>query len=376
MSNRVLYLLPIPHFFGQMNHIGGHVAHVKGVLDAFRALGYEVSILTGEASPVLSDYISSLKTLQLASHSQVARFFWGRRFVDQASRMARELRPAFVYMRYSVGFANWMPRLRKQLQGTPLVVEVNSFLSQRIPGARFLERRFVGEASRVLTVSQTNRRQMVELFGPRFEVPVSVIPNGVDIGRFPNWMDNLRRPISEDIRAGYTGMLKANYGLEVLVDGVLQARQQSPGLGLHIYGSGPHRQELIRYVASRSGVTFHEPQPFEAMPDIIGGLDILLNAACEVNAFQSPIKLYEYMASGRPIVSARTPQVESLLDVSGDRRGLTYAAGNSDELAERLIRLVRNEELVQSLAGNARKAVESRHTWVKRIESLLGDLNL
>jgi glycosyltransferase involved in cell wall biosynthesis len=293
--------------------------------------------------------------------------------LNQAAQMAKELNPDFVYMRYSIGFANWMPSLRKQLGSVPLVVEVNSFLSQRIPKAGILERRFIGASSHVLTISETNRRQMAEHFGAHFGVPVSVIPNGVDVDRFPNWKDSLQRSVGEHIRAGYTGVLKPGYGQEVLIDGVLKARRQCPALSLHIYGDGPYRQELVRYVGDRPGVTFHGPQPFEAMPEIISGLDILLNAASQVNAFQSPIKVYEYMASGRPIISARTPQVELLLE--GDSHGLTYEPENPDDLAETILKLIRNEDLARSLANSARKAVASQHTWPKRIESLLADLH-
>ena len=94
-------------------------------------------------------------------------------------------------------------------------------------------------------------------------------------------------------------------------------------------------------------------------------------------AYTSPLKLFEYMASGRPIVASGLASVREVLDDGGN--AVLYEADSADGLAEAVGRLVASPTLGRSLAERALQDV-ARYAWdararriIDRIGSLVAD---
>ncbi len=148
--------------------------------------------------------------------------------------------------------------------------------------------------------------------------------------------------------------------------------QRRPSVELHLFGDGPRRAALEAYAAGRPGILFHGMAAHTRMPGILKSFDVLVGTTSAAHRFQSPIKLYEYMASGRPIVYARTPQTEAVL--GHGVRGLLYAVGDRHELAAQLERLLTDRPLAVRLAQAAQLEAVSRHSWDNRVTQLLAVL--
>jgi glycosyltransferase involved in cell wall biosynthesis len=110
------------------------------------------------------------------------------------------------------------------------------------------------------------------------------------------------------------------------------------------------------------------------MPDVMNHLDLLVNAESAAKAYTSPIKLMEYMASGRPVLSARTPQCEAMLG-AGDKdseRGWIYELGSKDSFTDRLLEwLEAPDDEIRARVVKARTFVEEHHTWDQRLAQIL-----
>jgi glycosyltransferase involved in cell wall biosynthesis len=85
----------------------------------------------------------------------------------------------------------------------------------------------------------------------------------------------------------------------------------------------------------------------------------------------SPLKLFEYMASGKPIVASDLPVLREIL--VEDRNALLYPPSDPAALAECLARLLADKSLATRLADQARQDVED-FTWERRAARILAHI--
>ena len=370
----IIYMLPYPKFFTQIGGIGGAVAHAFGIINAFLEAGYTLDIVTEESHPNILNDRTRLHVIPLGTQSLLKRQLWGWRIIKNVKLLLAQLQPKICYIRYSAGFAGWIPALKRSLGNIPLVLEINSILSQRYPVFKWLDKIALNSADIIISLSELSRKNILAV-DSKLDTKIVILPCGVEIERFEKAepdSDFLNK--NEEIKLGYTGLLKPQYGLDVLLEGFSQARLQRKDLKLHIFGDGPYRKKLEILAGKIEGVVIHGPVPFSVIPNILKNLDILIYTTTEKYAYQSPIKLFEYMASNKPIIAASTPQVIELL--GQEERGLLYKAGDAGGLTKKILDLVDNFDAARLLADNAFKEVHKKHSWDSRVEMLLAELDL
>jgi len=95
---------------------------------------------------------------------------------------------------------------------------------------------------------------------------------------------------------------------------------------------------------------------------------VLPNPASAISdRFTSPLKLFEYLAAGRPIVASRLPALEEVL--VHEENALLVAPGDAAALAAAIDRVTRDPALALRLARRAFTDAE-RFTWARRAERL------
>jgi glycosyltransferase involved in cell wall biosynthesis len=104
-------------------------------------------------------------------------------------------------------------------------------------------------------------------------------------------------------------------------------------------------------------------------------------AACDVLAsphvpnpdgsrfFGSPTKIFEYKASGRPVVASALEQVGELFHHG--KTGWLVKPGSAADLERGIMRLLEDQELRIALGRAARKEAETHHTWRRHVERIL-----
>lgn len=370
--DRVLYILPKPGFFSMLKGTGGHVAHAYGIIQGLSQAGFFLDVVVGEDPP------SFVKAEQCGIHiypvrsgSLLRRQLWNAHLIRKVRANIEAWRPIFCYTRYSTGFAPWIPCLKKALGSIPLVLEVNSFAAQHLQLLKWVELRGIRTADLLVTVSRAVEELMEGKLSRNLRDKIIVMPNAVDIARFEKLQDNVFPP-HNGYYIGYTGSLEFNYGLEILIKAFSLVRKARNDVYLHIYGTGPFQHQLETLTQSTPGIIFHGPVPFDNMPRVLKQLDILIQTTTPKNSFQSPIKLFEYMASGKPIIAARTPGIEEIL--GREEKGLMFIPEEAEDLARKIHLLLNDSSLSQQLAARALAEVATNHTWKIRVESLVVEL--
>ena len=217
---------------------------------------------------------------------------------------------------------------------------------------------------------QTGRRERIH-----------VVPNGVDPNRFP---DSLRPSCPGppgSFTIGFVGTLKPWHGLTTLVEAFALLKQGAPEARLLLVGDGPERSRLEAELAKRgireSSVFTGAVAPHE-VPGWLASMDVAVAPYPKLaNFYFSPLKVYEYLAAGLPIVASRIGQLADLL--RHEETGLLCPPGDAAALAQSLERLRGDLALRKRLGMAARAAALRKHTWTavaRRVLSLAGDETL
>ena len=96
---------------------------------------------------------------------------------------------------------------------------------------------------------------------------------------------------------------------------------------------------------------------------------VTIRGGTKASQFTSPIKLFEYMAAGRPIVATALPTVLEIL--KNGQNALLVEPGNAAVLSEALGKVLDDRELAKTLASASKAEVEI-YTWENRARKLLG----
>jgi glycosyltransferase involved in cell wall biosynthesis len=107
------------------------------------------------------------------------------------------------------------------------------------------------------------------------------------------------------------------------------------------------------------------------VPRYLAFADVLVHYSSPEKA--SPLKIFEYMLSGRPVAAPRAPGVEEVLNDGVD--SLLFDPFDPADAARKVVLLLKDKELGKRLASNARNTALSKYTYRARARTLLELLN-
>ena len=247
------------------------------------------------------------------------------------------------------------------------------------PGAAKLKRLAEREAAvwrgadGYITITRALAGELERRFGSREKL--AVIPDGVRTSTTaPTQPPATSAPV-----AGYAGHLYAWKGVDLL----LHAIAAVPGVRGLIVGGHSAEPDLARVKALAESlritdrVTFTGLVPRSSVPGHLAQATMLVlpNPASAISThFTSPLKLFEYMAAGRPIIASDLPAIREVL--RDGENALLVEPGIADAIARAIRRLADDPQLAGRLARSAATDAAA-YTWsrrAERIEDLLKEL--
>ena len=169
---------------------------------------------------------------------------------------------------------------------------------------------------------------------------------------------------------GFVGSLKPWHGIEVLAD-AFRVLAEDPRFGLLVVGDGP-RADVVDDLAHElpGRVTFVRGVPQSEIPAQMRAMDVAVVPYPPQEPFYfSPLKVFEYMATGRAVVASRIGQLDELVR-DGDT-GLLVPPGDVRALARAVRRLADDDGLRASLGANAAAEARRVHTWTHRASAIV-----
>jgi glycosyltransferase involved in cell wall biosynthesis len=124
-----------------------------------------------------------------------------------------------------------------------------------------------------------------------------------------------------------------------------------------------NHMDIIRTSRARDAIYYAGPQPYDKIAAFLGASDVLCLSARDwiQEHSRSPIRLGDYLASGRPVVATNTWNVASILNAS--KCGLLVRPDDVQDFTAKVIRLLNDPDLRHALGKNARSAAERVYSW-------------
>lgn len=227
------------------------------------------------------------------------------------------------------------------------------------------------KAQSLVAISEGLKRRLVD-HGVRKE-RVLVAPDGVDLETFGVRMtkaearQQLALPLGASIIV-YTGRISARRGLDVLADAAKRLPQE-----VLVYAVGGAEIGSDEFLKNLEGIdNFHLVgyRAHQEMPVWQRAADILVlpSTASDriLREYTSPMKLFEYMAAERPIVSSDLPSIREVLD---DTSALLVPSGDSKALARAFEYALSDVQASENRAEKAYALVRS-YTWDERARKI------
>ncbi len=196
---------------------------------------------------------------------------------------------------------------------------------------------------------------------------IRVIGNGVDTAKFKPMHKSeacLTMHLNKDTpRAIFVGNLVPWRDFDTLLAASGIVRESYPDAELLIVGGGPLRKNLERTVregAIRDNVLFLGSVSHSRVPTYIACSDVCLLPARPWTAELSPIKLFEYLACGRPVIATRMPGLDFLDSIGA---GLVVPALNPTAFAQAIVRLFASPGLREEMGRKGRSFIERGRSW-------------
>lgn len=316
----------------------------------------------------------------------VAAPFEFKRFPNAFSLLSRFASPyslALVLYARARGFtlittralevAVWAARLNM-----PVILESHNFSKfekHRMIGSWVSITRQAGKAVSMVVTTKAGRASYARIGVP--EERIRVLPNGVNVDRFSGdeTQDSLRNELGLPLNVplvAFSGSLHEGRGGEEMLD----CAALLPDVQVLIVGGTP--DDVARYrglVEQRSldnvRLIGHVAQ--SVLPKYLLAADILLmpyTTRFSAHSFEytSPMKMFEYLATGRPMVATDFPILHEVLEHG--RNALFVPPDSGEALAQGVRHLLNNPELARRI-GAAAKADAQRYSWAARAEAVI-----
>ncbi len=159
----------------------------------------------------------------------------------------------------------------------------------------------------------------------------------------------------------YSGNVANKQGIEIVVEAARRLRDRRD-IQFVVCGTGPNREKLVASAADLDNIQFHDLQPREELPNLLGLATVhLLPQIAGAADLVLPSKLTNMLASGRAIVATAEPGSGIADEVAGC--GLVCAAGNPASFADAIAAIADSPSDQVAMGAAARQRALDR--WSK-----------
>lgn len=226
-----------------------------------------------------------------------------------------------------------------------------------------------------ISITQTLRQDLIQAM-PALADKIAVIPDGAEVASAR--LQAVQLQPRARINLGYCGHLYEGKGMEIIAELV----KCCPEAHFHIVGGLPAdldkwQQRLSQY----SNITFYGHVAPYLTDAYINQFDICLlpnqrwvflankENNIDIGKYTSPMKLFQYMAAGKPIIASAISVLSEIL--ADGHNALLCAPENITAWQQAIRSLVNNPELSQRLGNQAQSDLINHYTWSARATRIL-----
>ena len=364
----VLVLAPQPFF----QERGTPIA-VRLLVEELADAGYRVDLLTfHEGAPFAHPGVRLERTAALPGLSGIKPGFSLKKLVCDGLMLAKSIRLLKKHkyrLIHAVEESVFIALLLEACFDVPFIYDMDSLLSLQLGDMfpflrcwlkplRGLERRAMRRSRGVIAVCEA-LKESANKAAPETPVAVledvSLVENSEDAG------DDIRAQCGAGLLLMYVGNLEKYQGIDLLLEAFARLPETERGrIALVVIGGREADIAAYREKAAALGIgdrtQFLGPKPVRQLGACLAQADILVSPRIQGN--NTPMKVYSYLASGRPLIATRLPTHTQALD-----DGVALLCEPTPESMAQAIRaLAGDAELRERLGRAGRERAETRHS--------------
>jgi glycosyltransferase involved in cell wall biosynthesis len=293
---------------------------------------------------------------------------------------------AAIYHFHDPELLPWMYLFQRCVPSAAVIYDVHEYYPEQLKFHNYLGRPLLNSLmSRVVRQVEPRLARglrgvigVTEPIAARFEngkARIAVIRNVAKLKAIPP-RGKLRDPFEEPQIVVGSYLTPSRY-VEELIEAIGLLKNRGLKLRLLVVGRPwpPGYAGRLRTVAARcqihDQVLFLDRVPFECFQRFISQscLGMVLMAPLVHHQLTVPIRLFEFMAHGLPIIASDLPEVARVIRDAGC--GILIDSAHPTVLADAMENLLRDREMAQLLGANGRKAVEDRYCWERELDILI-----
>lgn len=335
-------------------HIGGIEVFGAQLIKALFKLGHKVDVITSHSGADLPDVTEAQGIRIHRFHFQKVLFQRNIKEIKQISkkvvRLKKHFKPDLIHINTIQPSLFFFYHTRNHYPSPSLMTLHQPLVNSM--GKSSLVNNTLSSADWVTAVSD-NLLSKARLYNPEIKFKSSVIPNSLE---FP------QREISPVSFKNQTilclGRLIKDKGFDLAIEALKKVMKYFPGLKLVISGDGPERKDLEKK-SSQMGlldsVHFTGWIDPDKVPEVMNKASIVMVPS----RWEEPFGLVALQAAqmGRPVVASNTGGLPEI--VKDKETGLLFERENVNDLAEKILFLIRNPKKSVEMGKKAKKRAES-----------------
>jgi glycosyltransferase involved in cell wall biosynthesis len=234
----------------------------------------------------------------------------------------------------------------------------------------------------IIVTNSWKKEELKKIFKIEDE-KILVCPNGVDIKEFDikeakeECRRKLNLPLDKKI-IGYVGRLETlgkEKGIDILIKAFKILREKNDNIILCCVGGPKERIEEYQNFSKKinlkkEDVIFFDQVTHLKIPLYLKSFDVLVMPypwTEHYAYYMSPLKLFEYMASKKPIVASDLPSIREVLN---ENNSILVKPDDPESLAEGIKKVLEDKNLAEKISNQAFQDVQ-QYTWEKRAKNIL-----
>lgn len=356
----------------------GDSTHVRELVQNLAGLGHEVILIACNLQRGSDQDNIDIYPIKYYSEKLIPKFFISIYAFVLGVIVLIKRKPDIIYKRQS---AMGEDILIAMLARCPVVTEINGLVSEEAGSDKtyihkiinnifkYISKQSILHSDHLVAVTTNLKNIIHDEFYIQYD-KITVIPNGANVKLFHPSEKKLSWDIlklSEKFKyICFIGNLAPYQGIETLIQAAPLILKKYPDIRFLIVGDGIMKNEWVQ-ISHNVGVydkfIFTGKVPIVMVSHYINASDVCVSPfrkARNAKIGLSPLKIYEYMACGKPVVCSRIPNLEF---IEQQKTGILVEPQNPEELAKAIIDLMDDENLREEMGINARDLAVKNYSW-------------
>lgn len=372
---------------------GAEGIHIREIISSLRNQGHEVEKMALLKLSLKNTPTSNKKTTQNKEGAIKIKAFAPKllaRIIEiiyngisyfRVNRYCKKHSIDFIYERYALFHFGGV--LAAKHNKIPLILEVNTpyaYAWDRYDKLYFkklsrrIEKWVFQNADQVVVVSEALKDYLAKM-GVEPD-KIHSMQNGINCKKFNQNYTHACELIKRKLKlenktvVGFIGSLRKWHGVDLLIEVIPQLVKKYENVHFLIVGTGELENEFKSHMKKKgceNFVTFTGRLHHGDIPKYIQVMDIPLMP--NSNFYGSPMKIFEYMALGKPVVAPRLKPIQEVIEEG--ENGILVEPGDASSLENAIIELLKDENKRLYFGENNRRKVFAEYTWEKNAENII-----